>query len=95
MPFNIDTKDVIYIKDQPKKGNCRFRGKIHFSEGYHNLFQSKFHQDRSTLHIIAAVLEKYPGGAYFKLNITFNDINLILMEKKNDVYIFLESETLI
>lgn len=93
MAFDIQKKDEIIIKDQEKEGSCRFRGKIHFSEGYHNLFQSKFHQDRSTLHIIAAVLQKYPNGAYCQQHILFNDVPLLLYELNGHVYLFLLSET--
>lgn len=92
MAFDIHTKDIITIEDQPKEGTCHFRGKIHFSEGYHRLFQSQFHQDRSSLHIIAAIMEKYPQGAYRKQHVIFNDVRLLVCEKEKDVYIFLESE---
>lgn len=90
--FDANTEDVIEIEEQPQPGTCRFRGKIHFSEGYHNLFESKFHQDRSTLHIIAAVLEKYPEGAYYKQHIILNEVPLVLIERNKKAYIFLQSE---
>lgn len=92
MAFDFNTEDTILIEDQPKEGTCRFRGKINFSEGYFQLFQSKFHQDRSTLHIIAAILEKYPQGGYYQQHVTLNGTKLIVIEKKKQVYIFLESE---
>ncbi|MCI8372294.1 MAG: hypothetical protein HFI75_07835 [Lachnospiraceae bacterium] len=92
MAFDIQKEDEIIIEEQPKKGACHFRGKIHFSEGYHDLFQSKFHQDRSTLHIIAAILEKYPQGAYFQQRLTLNGVKLFIFEKDKKVYIFLQSE---
>ena len=92
MAFDINQEDIIEIEDQPQEGTCRFRGKIHFSNGYHQLFQSKFHQDRSTLHIIASILEKYPNGAYFRQHITLNGVRLILFERDKKVYLFLETE---
>lgn len=92
MKFDATKEDLIEVKNQPASGTCHFRGKIHFSEGYHGLFESKFHQDRSTLHIIAAVLEKYPQGAYFEQHIVLNHVDLVLMEKNKKVYIFLQSE---
>lgn len=92
MAFDIHTKDVITIEDQPQEGTCHFRGTIQYSEGYHKLFQSQFHQDRSSLHIIAAILEKHPQGAYFMQHIVFNDVRLIVIDRNKKVFIFLESE---
>lgn len=92
MAFDVHKEDEIQIEEQPKKGNCRFRGKVHFSEGYYKLFESKFHQDRATFHIISAVLEKHPQGAYFQQRVTLNGVKLILFEKEKNVYIFLQSE---
>lgn len=92
MAFDPNIEDVVEIEDQPQEGSCHFRGKIHFSKGYHQLFTSKFHQDRSTLHIIASLLEKHPDGAYFRQHITLNGVRLILFEREKKVYLFLETE---
>ena len=86
MTFDPNVEDIVEIDDQPQEGTCHFRGKIHFSEGYHQLFTSKFHQDRSTLHI------NDPNGAYFRQHIALNGVRLILFERDKKVYLFLESE---
>ena len=92
MAFDVHTEDVIVVEDQPQEGTCRFRGSVLFSEGYHKLFESKFHQDRSSLHIIAAILEKYPQGAHFQQRVVFNDVRILVFEKAKKVYLMLESE---
>ncbi len=92
MQFDPTVEDVVVVKQQTEKGTCHFRGKILFSQGYHSLFTSKFHQDRSTLHVIAAILERYPDGAYFKQYVQLNNVDIIVMDRNKKTYIFLQSE---
>lgn len=92
MQFDPAVEDVVVVRQQPEKGTCRFRGKIIFSHGYHSLFTSKFHQDRSTLHVIAAILECYPDGAYYKQHVELNHVDIIVIDRNKKTYIFLQSE---
>lgn len=93
MAFDINKKDVIDIDPASGTGTCRFREKLVLSYGFKNLFSSQFHIDRSVLHIIAAILEKYPDGAAPMQLVTFNDVPLIVQEIGGTDYIFLRSET--